>query len=55
VPEDSALQALNGFDVYRILARLYKQLKENVRKALRKQGFFRLLNKERGKFDAQCV
>ena len=39
MPEGSALRALNGFDVYRILARLYMQLKENVGKALRKQGF----------------
>ena len=30
---------MNGFDVYRILARLYMQSKENVRKALRKQSF----------------
>ena len=51
MPEGSALRALNGFGVYRILARLHEQLKENVRKALRKQGFSSF-QKERGKLDA---
>ena len=46
MPESSALRALNGFDVYRILARLRRQLKENVRKALRKQGFSAFTKKE---------
>jgi len=51
VPEGSALRALNGFDVYRILARLHMQLKENVRKSSAKAGLF-LFQKERGKSDA---
>ena len=51
MPEGSALRALKGVDVYRILARLHMQLKENVRKSSVKAGLF-LFKMERGKSDA---